>query len=108
MPAARISIMLPSPGHRQEVEHLLDALEEFVAKHPGYIMGFRFNGAENKEEVGRVSLWASDEEANRVAMLDHTIALRARLHRLIEPGHVERLVIVAGNPKNLPKAPASS
>ncbi|MBF8268191.1 MAG: hypothetical protein HW388_1699 [Dehalococcoidia bacterium] len=102
MTVARISIMKPSPGQKVAVERLLDELEEHVSKMGGYIMGFRFAGVEDKEQVGRISLWRTHQEADHAATQDHTIALRARIHRAIEPGHLESLVEVTGNPRNIP------
>ena len=111
MTVARISIMRTSPdlgrtssNKRAQVEHLLDELEEHLSKLPGYVMGFRFIGHQDKDEVGRVALWKTHEDADHAALNSHTVALRAQIHRLIDPGHLETLVEVAGNPKNLPTA----
>jgi heme-degrading monooxygenase HmoA len=106
MTVARISIMLTSSdltrtaaAKRADVERLLDELEEHLSNLPGYIMGFRFAGHENENEVGRVALWNSHEDADHAATQDHTIALRARIHQLIDPGHLETLVEVKGTPR---------
>ncbi len=90
MPVARISMMKPLPGRQGEVEKLLDELEEYVSKQEGYILGFRFAGVEDPKEIGRTSLWTSHHHADHVATLNHMVALRARIHRAIQPGHVER------------------
>ena len=39
--------------------------------------------------------------ADHAATNDHTIALRSEVHRLIDGGHLETLVGVKGNPKNI-------
>lgn len=43
----------------------------------------------------------SHADADHAATNDHTIALRSEVHRLIDPGHLETLVEVKGNPKNI-------
>ena len=111
MTVARISIMRTSrdltrtaSDKRAQVERLLDELDEHLSNLPGYIMGFHFVGHEDENEVGRVALWNTHEDADHAALQDHTVVLRAQIHRLIDPGHLETLVEVAGTPKNLPEA----
>ena len=109
MTVARISIMhtssdltRTSSSKRVEVERLLDDLEGHLSTLAGYVMGFRFAGHEDEDEIGRVSRWRSHAEADRAATLDHTIAVRSEIHRLIDPGHLETFVDIAGNPRNIP------
>ena len=80
----------------------MDDLEEHLSSLPGYIMGFRFSGHDDENEVGRVALWRTHQDADHAATIDHTIALRSDIHRLIDPGHMETLVEISGNPKNIP------
>ena len=107
MTVARISIMRTSrdltrtsSDKRARVEALL---EEHLSKLPGYIMGFHFVGHEDEDEVGRVALWNSHEDADHAALQDHTVFLRAQIHQLIDPGHTETLVELIGTSKNLPE-----
>ena len=109
MTVARISIMHTSSDptgtatvKRAQVERLLDQLEEHLSALPGYIMGFRFAGHEDADQLGRISLWRTQQEADHAANLTHTLALRSDIHRLIDPGHLETLVEVKGSPKNIP------
>ena len=97
MPALRLSIMVPLPGSRAEVERLLTHLEDLLAKHPGYVMGGRFNAADNSNEVGRIGIWRSHAEADHAATDDDVIAVRSQLHQIIQPGHLERLYDTAGD-----------
>ena len=115
MTVARISIMRTasdlmrtSSDKIAEAGRLLDELDEHLSNQPGYIMGFRFSGHEGEDEIGRVGVWKSHEDADHAAILDHTVALRSQIHRLIEPGHLETLVEITGTPKNIPDPRNSS
>ena len=109
MTVARISVIHTSSdllstaaNKRIELERLLDALEDHFSQQPGYIMGFRFGGVEDEHQLGRIALWRDHRDADHAATMEHTVALRSQIHRLIDPGHMEILVEVRGNPKNLP------
>ena len=102
MPVARISMMHMVPERRAEVAKLLAELEEFVSQQPGYVLGFQFANHEEENQLGRVSVWRTHEDADHAATLDHTMFLRSRLHMLIQAGHIEALVEITGDPKNLP------
>ena len=109
MTVARISILRTASDFtrsasdkKAEVERLLDDLEEHFSNMSGFVMGFRFAGIEDENQVGRVSLWKSHQDADQAAMLDHTMAIRSQIHRLIEAGHLETIVELKGNPKNIP------
>ncbi len=105
MTIARLSIFKALPGKKEELEKLLDEFEEFVSKEKGYISGFRFEATENTNEVGRISLWENQQQADHVATMDHVVVLRNRIHRLIMPGHTEKILVVKGKPKNFPIKP---
>ena len=109
MTVARISIMRTSADltrtaadKKAEVERLLDDLEEYLSAQTGYVLGFRFANQEDEQEVDRVSLWGSHGDADHAATQDRTMALRSQIHALIDPGHLESLVDVMGNTKNIP------
>ena len=97
--------MRPEEGQRDEVEGLLDALDEFLSTQQGYVMGFRFHGVSDRDHIGRISVWMSQDDANRAARLTHTETLRSNIHRRIEAGHIEELAEIVGNPRNLPVPP---
>lgn len=102
MTVARVSIMKVLPMNRREVEHLQEALEEFLSKQKGFVMGFSFEGIGDTDTFGRVTMWVSEEDANHAATLDHTVVLRARMHLLIEAGHADYLTRIIGTPRNVP------
>lgn len=105
MQALRITIGRPMPGRREELERLFDELEEILSKQEGYIMGARFASADDSDEVGRLGFWTSPEAADRAANLSSVFALRSQIHLAIQPGHIERLLELRGNPKNFPATP---
>ena len=102
MDVIRFSLMRAQDGRRHELEALFDELEEHLSQQQGYVLGFRFEGREDPEVIGRVAVWQSREVANKAALLTHTQALRSQIHRLIQPGHTEELADISGNPKGLP------
>ena len=79
MKVIRITQVMPSVGSEQQVEMLLKQLGEYVSKEPGFIEDYEFH---SPGKVGRVSIWASKEAADRASMLTHTIAVRSHLHLL--------------------------
>ena len=109
MTVARISIMGTSADltrtasdKKAEVERLLDDLEEHLPAQTGYVLGFRFANQDDEQEVVRVSLWGSHADADHAATQERTMAIRSRIHALIDPSHLESLVDVMGDPKNIP------
>ena len=102
-PVVRTSIIEIQPGHLPEAEKLIDSLKEFLAKQPGFILGYRFDLPENPYSIGRCSIWDSEHSANAAAGHDHVMALRSQLAAIGKKGTiVEHLHYVKGSPKNLP------
>lgn len=109
MPVVRISIMRPVPGRRQEVERLLQELDAWVSQQPGYLFGIQMSSFDHQGEVGRIAVYNSREDANRMATMDHTVAIRSRLHDAIMAGHTESMFEVTSASKalNIPGVPVS-
>lgn len=109
MAVIRISIMRPVPGRRQEVERLLEELEAWLSQQKGYLFGVHLSSFDVTGELGRVAVYASREEANRIAVMDHTMALRSQIHDAIMPGHSETLfeVVSASRVLGLPGVPVA-
>ena len=101
MAVIRISIMRPVPGRRQEVERLLEELEAWVSQQKGYLFGIHLSSFDLTGELGRVAVYASREDANRIAVMDHTVALRSQVHDAIMPGHMESLFEVTAASKSM-------
>ncbi len=109
MAVVRISIMRPVPGRRQEVERLLQELEAWVSSQPGYLFGVQLSSFDHTGEVGRIAVYNSREDANRMATMDHTVAIRSQLHDAIMAGHTESMfeVTAASKMLNIPGVPAA-
>ena len=99
----RLTLFTPLPGQAAEVRRHLDDLEDTLSTEQGYLLGGVFASAEASQEMGRFSLWRSQEEADRAANLPHVLAVRSQIHNLIHPGHTERLAEVSGVRHNLPE-----
>jgi len=95
--AIRLSIVVPSPGQRQRVEQLLDHLDERLGKNPHYVVGGRFEATDGSGEIGRISVWESEADADHAATDDDVIAIRSQIHMLVQPGHLERLYKYVGH-----------
>ena len=81
----RLSLMRPRRGQSPRALALIDKLVEYYANQPGYIDAYMLAGQESAGgEIGRVTLWRSEQDANHVAMNPHVLALRAELLRCVE------------------------
>lgn len=109
MAVIRVSIMRPVPGRRQEVERLLEELEAWVSQQKGYLFGVHLTSFDLTGELGRVAVYATREDANRIAVMDHTVAIRSQIHEAIMPGHMESLFEVTSASKalDIPGVPAA-
>lgn len=94
MPYVRLSLMKPSPGRGEAVVKMLDELLASFAKQPGFIAGYRLVEPIEDGEVGRITIWESEEMADHAAVSEHVLAVRSQLHLSIEAGHQERGFIV--------------
>jgi quinol monooxygenase YgiN len=90
MSYARVSIMKPQSGREEEVLALNRELVSFYHKQKGCIVSHVIEAADDSGEVGRVTFWESEEDADRAATLDHSMSVRASLHLLIQKGHQDR------------------
>lgn len=90
MPYVRFSIMRPMAGHEAEVERLNRELLDFYRRCPGCLATYLVKAADNSGEVGRLTIWEREEDADRAANADHSLALRSQLHLRIQPGHADR------------------
>lgn len=88
----RVSHMIPRAGQESRVLEILTKLSDFYATQPGHVAGWRLEPHEGADPVrmGRVGVWATEEDAERAAQHDHALALRSELIRLVdEDSHLE-------------------
>lgn len=91
MPYIRISLLQPRRGRTIEVGQLLDQVARFCEGQPGFLRGYRLEPGDDSELIGRVTIWASEQDADAVAMTDRMLALRSSLNQLVRKGsHEER------------------
>ena len=86
----RLSLMKAQPGQDDRVRRLLDELVMFHEGQPGYLTGYRIEHTDGSDRVGRLAIWEHPQDADRVAILDHDIALRSELQQsTVESAHEE-------------------
>ena len=90
---ARLSLLRPRAGQRDRALSILDDLIEYYALKPGYLDAYTLSSPaeDGRDEIGRLTLWESDRDTDRVATSEHVLALRAQLQHCAEDGSdVER------------------
>jgi quinol monooxygenase YgiN len=87
----RLSLARPRPGHEEQVAKMDDELMRSFAAQPGYLHGYRITGGDSVGgRIGRLTLWRSDQDADRAAQTTHILAVRSELLLLIEDQqHIE-------------------
>lgn len=87
----RLSFMNPKPGKEKLASGIMDHLLEFFTTQPGYVRGYALLSGDPQRRVGRITMWKSEEDADRAANTQHVLAVRSELIQLIEEdSHVER------------------
>jgi heme-degrading monooxygenase HmoA len=84
--------MTPRLGQEQALSEALDRLIQYIQQKPGYIAAYRLSADQhlNDKRVGRISIWESEEDANRMSSDDHDLALQAELKLLaVDDTHEE-------------------
>jgi len=87
----RLSLAKPRPGSEDKVAKIDDELMRFFASQPGYLHGYRITGGDSVVgRIGRLTLWRSDQDADRAAQTAHVLAVRSELLLVIEEqAHIE-------------------
>ncbi len=87
----RLSLMNPKPGEEKLVAGLMDNLLEHFAEQPGYVRGYALLDGDPQGRVGRITLWESEEQADRAANTQHVLTVRSEImQRIEEDSHIER------------------
>ncbi len=87
MPYVRISLMNPLPSREAEVNDLNEQLVAFNRQQKGCLQAYVMLPGDVSSETGRISLWESEEDAEGTASVESILALRSRLHLLLQAGH---------------------
>jgi heme-degrading monooxygenase HmoA len=75
----RMSLITPKAGHEAKVAAIMDDLLAFYAKQPGFVTGYKLASADETGDVGRVTVWRSEHEAEAAAQSNHNLSRRAEL-----------------------------
>lgn len=81
----RLSLMTPKAGQDAAAEKIVDELVQMYQDRQGFITAYRLqtSGQTTSGQLGRISIWESEADANRVAAEEHDIALQARLKLIV-------------------------
>ena len=87
----RLSLMNPKPGEEKLVAGLMDNLLEFFSDKPGFVRGYSLLDGDPQGRVGRITMWASEAEADAAANTQHVLTVRSEImQRIEEDSHIER------------------
>ncbi len=87
MPYVRISLMVPLAGREAEVIEVNEQLVAFYRGQKGCLQSYVMRPSQASLDMGRITLWESEEDAEQTANVESSLALRSRLHLLVERGH---------------------
>ena len=81
----RFSVMIPRPGNEKQVEDLLDELLRLYQGRPGFITAYRLKPGPHAgaPKVGRLSIWETVEDANRMASEARDLSLHSQIKPLV-------------------------
>ncbi|MEX1022274.1 MAG: hypothetical protein WD800_07565 [Dehalococcoidia bacterium] len=90
----RVSHMMPKQGQETRLTEVLQKLSAFYREQGGYLGGYvlsPYPGADAaSSRFGRVGAWESQDHAEDAAQMEHAMALRAELTRIVdEDSHYE-------------------
>lgn len=94
----RQSVFTATAEHERQLEELLDQLEAYTSTLPGYVLGFRYRHMTNPEELGRISVWRSQDDANNAAQDQHVMSLRSQMMSIaqVHEDHDEHVLDIRG------------
>jgi hypothetical protein len=83
---ARLSLMTPLHDRERRVREVLDQLIEFYTGREGFIAAYRLDPDPHvaSHRVGRISVWESEQHANRTAAEPYDMALQSQLRLLVD------------------------
>ena len=84
----RMSMVRPLPGEDERVAAVFRRMNALACGKPGFLCA-QILVVRNGADLVRFACYEDERTATAVATSERMLALRAELHRLIEPGHVE-------------------
>ena len=84
--------MIPRPGNEKRVDELLDELLGLYQGRQGFITAYRLKPGPHAgaPKIGRISIWESVDDTNRMASEARDIALQSQIKTLVyEETHEE-------------------
>lgn len=85
----RLSLARPMEGRDDEAQRLEADLVSHFSTQEGFVAGYRLTARDGGREIGRITIWESEEAADRAATTQHVMALRSELLALAEAERVE-------------------
>jgi heme-degrading monooxygenase HmoA len=80
MPFIRLTMATPRPERRAEVRRHYEELVAHVAGLPGYLGGWVLESSDDSPEVGRLTMWETEADANHAANDPRALSMHAELH----------------------------
>jgi quinol monooxygenase YgiN len=85
----RLSLARPVKGRAEEARRLEEELLSYFAAQEGFVGGYQITAREGSREIGRITIWKSEEVADQAATSPHVMALRSKLLTITEEERVE-------------------
>lgn len=79
MPFVRLTLATPRPERVAEVRRHYEDLVAYLRDKPGFVDGWVVVGSADTGDVGRMTLWESEEAANHAANDPHAMSLHSEL-----------------------------
>ena len=80
----RVSLLVPTAAHAEEISRIQKELVSYFAAKEGFVDGYYLEAADESGVVGRITVWDSAEHAAHAATDDHVMAQRSTLVLLME------------------------
>jgi hypothetical protein len=88
--------MTPRSGQEEALTGLLDRLVQYFQDKPGCTAAYRISADPHAKDnrVGKISIWESEEDANRMSSDQHDLALESEIKLLaVDTTHEEHSFI---------------
>jgi hypothetical protein len=90
MPYIRFGLQKPRPGQFEAVKGLQERVVKSLLVTPGCREAWLLLPDDESGEIGRLSIWDSEDAADDAAMRDETMALRSQIGILVDGPGTER------------------